>query len=426
MIVLLQNNVNHPRSDTLIWVSAFILANLRGTVLWEVLKQRFQLAELPWIEVLIWLILSLMATQSLIRENRITNFIQLWGQNWILVLFIVIAWLSLVWSVSFWVTFYRSAALVFSSFIAAYLGFRYTLRDLLNMLFRFGAALLIVCFTLAVFLPVIGAMGWEPYDGAWRGIFWHKNQLGSVTALFSLVFLIDALDEIGRPQSKSTLGFVFYAFSAVVIYFSRSVAGYFLFMIVSFGASLVYVWLKIRHRLTPIHYYSAVGLFALALTILVLNLELVFGLFNRDTSLTGRLPLWSYLIGSVFTESPWLGHGFGAIWSLPSFRIAAQELLGWGFPVVIGDNGFLDILLHVGLIGFIPFLGVLCLVFVGSVRFALREHSLIGSFPLLLMIYAVFANISFSLFLETETFLWLVMISALFILTKSRETFPTV
>jgi len=422
----MQNNMNHRRSDTLIWVSAFILANLRGTVVWEILKQRFQLAELPWIEVLIWLVLSLIAIRSLRREKDVTNFIPLWRHNWILILFSAIALLSLAWSVSIWVTLYRSAALVFSSFIGAYLGFRYSLGDLLNMLFRFGAALLILCFVVAAFLPVIGAMGWEPYDGAWRGIFWHKNQLGSVTALFSLVFLISALDEIGRPQSRSTLYFAFYAFSAVVIYFSKSVAGYFLFMIVSFGSFVIHVWLKIRHRLTPVHYYSAAGLFALALAILVLNLDLVFGLFNRDTSLTGRLPLWSYLIGGVFTETPWLGHGFGAIWSLTSFRTATQELLGWGFPVVIGDNGFLDILLHVGLIGFIPFLGVLFLVFVRALRFARREHSLISFFPLLLMIYAVFANISFSLFLETETFLWLVIVSALFLLTKSREISSTV
>ena len=268
-------------------------------------------------------------------------------------------------------------------------------------------------------------MGWEPYNGAWRGIFWHKNQLGSIMALFSLVFLIVALDEFGKPQSQSFLYFVFYLFSVVVIIFSKSVAGYFLCTIISVGAPVAYLWLKTRHRLKPVHYYSAAGFFMLALIVLLLNLDFLFGLFNRDTSLTGRLPLWSYLLGHVFAESPWLGHGFGAIWSLTSFRIATQKLLGWGFPVAIGDNGFLDILLHVGVLGFIPFLGVLTLAFIRSVRFAFQGRSLLNFFPFLLMIFAVFANISFSLFLETETFLWLMIISVLFLLTKPNEVYST-
>ena len=421
----MKSKINHPRSETFIWVGAFVIANLRSTVLWDLLRQGFQLTELPWIEVLSWLVLALLAVRSLHRENKGADFTQLWRQNWVLILFIAIALLSLIWSVSFRATIYRGSVLLFSSFIGAYLGFRYTLEDLLNILFRFGAALLIFCLALAIFLPIVGTMGWEPYDGAWRGIFWHKNQLGSVIALFSLVFLISAFGELGNAQGKAILYFIFYACSLVVIYFSKSVAGYFLCIMVSFSTPVAYIWLKIRHRLTAVHYYRVVGLFSLVFVVLMLNLDFVFGLFNRDTSLTGRLPLWSYLLGSVFAESPWLGHGFGAIWSLASFRIATQQLLGWVFPVAIGDNGFLDILLHVGLIGFIPFLGVLILAFIRSIRFAFGTRSVIAFFPLLLMIFAVFANISFSLFLETESFLWLVMMSVLFLLTKPRATVST-
>jgi O-antigen ligase len=99
-----------------------------------------------------------------------------------------------------------------------------------------------------------------------------------------------------------------------------------------------------------------------------------------------------------------------------------QHVVGWGFPVVIADNGFLDILLHVGILGFIPFLGVLIVAFVRSGKFAFRNPSLINFFPLLLMVYAVIANISFSLFLETETFIWLVIVASLFVVTRQPRT----
>lgn len=421
MVDGMNKNYDRFEAGSVIWVTAFILANLRGTVVWDVLKQGFGLAGLPWIEVFIWILLSVMAVRALLRDNLISAYLRLWKRNWILLVFIGVACLSILWSVSPSASLYRSAALLFSSLIGAYLGVRYPLDRLLNILFKFGALLLIICFALALFLPVVGAMDWEPYNGAWRGIFWHKNQLGSFAALFSLVFLIGALAELGKIQGKPALYAMFYLFSLVVIYFSKSVAGYFLCIILSFSAVLAFFWLKMRPRLKAIHYYGILGLGILGVVILIPNLDLVFGLFNRNTSLTGRVPLWSYLIGEVFPESPWLGHGFGAIWSTRSFRIATQQVVGWEFPVAIGDNGFLDILLHVGLMGFIPFLGVLIALFVRSGRFALQHLSIISFFPLLLAVFAVIANLSFSLFLETETFLWLLMVAMLFTATSSQQ-----
>lgn len=401
-----------------IWVTAFILSNLRGTVIWELLKQVFHPTALPWIEIFIWVALFVMTVRSLVRENLVADYILLWMQNWILVVFVAVALLSVVWSISFSTSLYRSAALLLSSLIGAYIGLRYSTTGLLNILFRFGTLLLIICFVLAVFLPILGAMMWEPYDGAWRGVFWHKNHFGAVSALFSTVFLICLLDELGKKDGKPLLYLVFYLFSMVNIFFSKSAAGYILFILMSFLVLLAFVWLKNRHRLKSIHYYGVLGIGIFTLAVILLNLDFFFGLFNRDVSLTGRIPLWNYLLRDVVAQSPWFGYGFGAIWSFASFRIAARQMLGWEFQVAIADNGFLDVLLHVGLIGFIPFLGVLIISVVRSFKYALHHSSLSAFFPLLIMIFAFFANLSFSLFLETESFVWLVVVAVLFVATK--------
>ncbi|MBN2118079.1 MAG: O-antigen ligase family protein [Anaerolineales bacterium] len=349
------------------------------------------------------------------------NYLRLWQQNWLLILFIVIAFLSLFWSVAFSASLYRSAALLFSSLIGAYIGMRYSLKGLLDILSRFGIFLLLVCFALALFYPAAGAMDWAPYNGAWRGVFWHKNQFGSIAALFTLVFAIGALNGIGKKDGRPTMYFAFYLFSAVVIYFSKSVAGYALCMIVSFCTLLAFLWLKIRHRLTPVHYYSALGLGILAAAVVWFNLDFILGLFNRDTSLTGRIPMWGHLLRDVIAKSPWIGHGFGALWYVGSFQVSMQQAVGWGFPIVIADNGFLDILLHVGLLGLIPFLGILVVMFIRSIKLVSQYRSLINFFPLVLMIFAIAANISFSLFLETETFIWLVMVASLFVVTRELQ-----
>lgn len=60
-------------------------------------------------------------------------------------------------------------------------------------------------------------------------------------------------------------------------------------------------------------------------------------------------------------------------------------------------NGFLDILLHVGLVGFVVASAV--------------------SFPLLIVLYACIANIAFSLFAETELLVWFLVVVVLLMTT---------
>lgn len=418
----MQSETNDNKAATFIWVTALILSNFRGTVIWDILKQGLGIDQLPWIEVMLWFVLVLLGVQVLIREGLFADYLQTWKKNVFLVLFIAIALLSLLWTVAFAATVYRAAVLLGSSLIGAYIGTRYSLEGILNILFRFGTILLIVCLAVALFIPLFGTMGWWPYNGAWRGIFWHKNQFGSIVALFNLVFLLGALNELPKKNSRFITYLVFYVFSVVLIYLSKSVAGYLLCISLTGLSLLAFLWLNVRHRLGKNHYYGLLGLGLLSVLVFLLNMDFIFGLFNRDTSLTGRLPMWSYLLNDVVTNSPWVGHGFGALWSQSAFRIQVQHAVGWEFPVAIGDNGFLDILLHVGAIGLTAFLGVLGTLFIRAGKLIRLQPSIISFFPLLLAIFAVLANITFSLFLETEAFLWLVMIAALFVTTEPRRT----
>ena len=67
------------------------------------------------------------------------------------------------------------------------------------------------------------------------------------------------------------------------------------------------------------------------------------------------------------------------------------------------------------------FSGVLMLVTVRSLLYGVSRKTLTAFFPLLVMVYAFFANITFSLFAETEVFVWFLIIAALFMATPSAE-----
>jgi hypothetical protein len=69
-------------------------------------------------------------------------------------------------------------------------------------------------------------------------------------------------------------------------------------------------------------------------------------------------------------------------------------------------------------VGVILFVGVLVLITVRAFRFAVTQKKLEGFFPLLVMVYAVFANISFSLFAESEVFVWMLIVAVLFMATS--------
>jgi len=409
------NRMERSRIESWIWVIAFVLSSLRATIFWNLFLDAFHMKALPWIEIGLWMVLAVLAFRSLQAENLFNEFMFSLKRNLFLVAFIVVVLASISWSVAPGITAYRSLTVLFSSLLGAYIGFRCSNRKLMDILYKFGAMLLVLCFAFAVFLPVAGAMTWVPYNGAWRGVFWHKNHLGSIAALINLVYLLSALDRIGfRKWSLLALDVILYLFSLGIVFFSRSAAGLVVVLALNFSAVLAFVWIKMRSSLKPVHYYLVLGLGAIAIIILLLNLNFVFALFNRSPTLTGRVPVWNYLVRVVIRRSPWLGYGFGAVWSIASFREGLQHRFDWGYPLVIADNGFLDILLHVGFLGFIPFLGVLILALVRSFKLAIRSRTLPDFFPLLLVVFAVFANLSFSLFLETETFVWLIIIAASF------------
>jgi O-antigen ligase len=181
----------------------------------------------------------------------------------------------------------------------------------------------------------------------------------------------------------------------------------------------VWCWLKFYAYLRSWHYYLLLGMLGVGLTLLLLNLDLVFGVFNRDTTLTGRMGLWDYLLNKA-TARPWWGYGFGAVWTLDWFREDVRRHVGWASQPLIADNGFLDIFLHLGLVGVVILLGILTVTAVRAFQWAISKKQLADFFPLLFVCYLLIANIPFSLIAETEVFTWFLLIAVLFMTTPSQ------
>jgi len=400
---------------------AFFLANFRASIFSSLFPDTSRFDGAAWMETAFWLLPICLLVWILARDRLLGAYLAEWRKNGLLLAFVAFAFFSMAWSVSLLNSLYRWLGLAFSSLIAAYIGLRYNVRGLLVVLFWFGAIFLILNFSFGILVPRVTIMTWPPYNGAWRGLFWHRNHLGSIAALFNALFLVRLIAQYQARRREFIIDGILYLLSLLLVHLASSATGYILVVLIHFATGLALLWLRFADRLRPVHYYLAFGVLMLGAIMALTNLGTLLSLLNRDTTLTGRTGLWKYLLESVVRQSPWFGYGFGAIWTFEWFRVGTQHLLGWGYPIVIGDNGFLDILLHVGIIGLALFVGVFSTAWVRSLQHMLADRTLEGFFPALFMFYATLANMSYSLFLESESFIWLLLVAILFMTRRDPE-----
>lgn len=407
------------KDDLNILVLSIFLATLRGSVFWTLYANTSSIFAAGWFEVLSWCFLAFLIVRVLKKENFSEEFKQRWQQEYFLLFFIAFSLVSVLWSISITDTLYRFFILLLSSFAGSFMGYFYGVKKLIKILFWTGMFVVATSFAVVFSLPSIGIHYGHPYYGAWRGIYWHKNQLGSLMALFNAIFLLSFFMR-SKSIFKRILSFILYVFSLLLVFFAKSAAGYILVMGLHLLIAIIAIWLWLRDSLKAIHYYTFLFSGIVIVIIIYKNLDFLFGLLGRSPSLTGRIPMWEILIRKVVFRSPWIGYGFGAVWTVEKFRVGMQHAAGWGYPILIADNGFLDILLHLGLIGLLLFLSVWISVWVRSIRHAFEKHTLLDFFPLVFMFYTFVGNLSFSLFLEVESLIWMILVALLFAVSKNN------
>lgn len=114
--------------------------------------------------------------------------------------------------------------------------------------------------------------------------------------------------------------------------------------------------------------------------------EAVFG----DGTLTGRTDIWEFA-AELIARRPLLGYGYEAVWGMGYEGIAYKNTLGFPRIAPTGHNGYVDILLYMGVAGFVPLILFLIAALAAAGRLA-RLDARLGWLSLTLAVFVILHN----------------------------------
>lgn len=324
-------------------------------------------------------------------------------------LMVIVVAISPFWSTMPGETWGEIAPLLRVTLFSLYLASRYSLKEILQLMgWALGLAAVLSVF-FGAFLPSYGVMGrgyigqsqdWT-HEGSWRGIYSHKVTLGSIMALSILVsvYLASWKNSL-RPLALIA---IFMAMLALMMSTTKAALGV---LIVVLGCIPIYRTL--RWKATQLALFLAVGIPLGTLLIggLLSNAGSILAAFGKTTTLSGRTEIWPLVIENI-GHRPWFGYGYHTFW-LNGWEGDAANIwvyLPRGFEPSHSHNGFLDMLLSFGLVGFVVF-GLNLIAFGWrAFRWARTNHSPEGLVPVLLLTFMMLINITESLWLKPDI-LW--------------------
>lgn len=296
---------------------------------------------------ILWVAVYGVVVLRLIPQSRL--IITMVRANKFLLLLVLLAVSSTMWSGDPGLTLRRTIALVATTLIGIDFAVRYSVRDQLRLLYI--ALGLVVSLGIAAELFFPGLIPGVDFDSAaWHGLWSAKNEWGRIVVLAAVAVL---------SRSRRSLRDFVLVGCLVLLAFGLTVLAH------SIGALVILAAMLLLFRIIPALRWRpkilakaglAAALIVLPISYLLFqNLDKVTSIVGRDASLTGRVGIWQLVLPSIATN-PILGYGYSAFW-LPDSQTAARirEELNWaGAPHA--HNGFIEMALGLGFAGLLLFL----------------------------------------------------------------------
>jgi len=342
-------------------------------------------------------------------STRFRSILAVCKRSKLLLLLPVLALASTLWSQNPRHTLVDSLNLVLTTLFVIYLFVRYPGDRVVSFLTLSACISLLLCVFVVIAFPSIGIDSFQ--QNAWRGIFGQRNNCAAACALFLVVGLhnrthglveqlirgsVIVLSFVFIAMSSSRTGFILAIFALVLTYGLRSIS-----KIRSLDRILFLMVLAIPSTLAAVFIGS--------------HFNQVLAAMDKDPTMTQRTIIWAQVLPSI-AKHPLMGYGYSAFWAGLNGE-SMQTVLTTGWMEGQAQNGYLDTLLQLGLLGLIPLLTVFLRGFIQAATTI--ERDLLGpttSLAIVLLPLILMENIGESSLLLPLGIPWFYALIALVIL----------
>jgi O-antigen ligase len=337
----------------------------------------------------------------------------------VIILLITLIFLSSIWSVDLEKTLVRSIATFGTTLFGIYFSTRYSIKQQLHILgWVFGLAIFLNVF-FAIVLPQYGIMQ-GIHTGAWRGIYTHKNGLGAMMALSTIIFIILAV-------SNKTNASLFYGgiVSSIILLLLSRASSPLIYLIILICIYFIINFLfanksKVKYQLKAL-FVSLIIVFSGALIIWsIIASEAIANIFGKDLTFTGRTALWSF-VWELVQKRPWLGYGYEALWSSHNSETESIWLaLAWEAPN--SHNAFLEVLLGLGFLGFFLLAVHILINFLKGITLIYQTGRLDYFLVVMLIPLILFSGLTEAYFISRNSIYWVLYVSTTLSLQQNSNT----
>jgi len=314
---------------------------------------------------------------------------------------------SSAWSVASSYTVVHWIALLGTGIIGLYLAIRFEPDEQLNVVAGCLATVAIASLLVVVFLPGIGLAP----GGAWQGVFFPKNSLGRMMALGTFVFVLLVIER----RRKRWVCISMAVLCAVLLLLSQSATAIVVCVLMLALLPFRKLLTMGNRLLVPLLAFFSM-LIMPVLAWLAGNSNAILRILGRDNSFTGRIPLWNVVLQEIASR-PLFGFGYGAFWTTGEAD-RVRTTIGWNAPHA--HNGFLEMLLGVGLIGGAFFTIGLLRNLGLAVRAARRGDQIGESWPLFFIVFNLFYSLTESSLLGANSILTMLFVANSYWVVRAR------
>ena len=254
-----------------------------------------------------------------------------------------------------------------------------------------------------------------------EGIYPQKNVLGGVLLIVLPILVFAAVTRRGLLRLVA-FGAIGGAFLLLVLSQSKTSLG------LTIVVPLVVLGAMLAARVLRTNPALLIGFAILLLYVGWVLLTQVTGITADDLSLvlfgdptfTGRTYIWDF-IGEQIDERPVFGYGYNSFWAVgydsPSFR----EAPGFIISLIQSHNGYLDVRIETGLIGFTILCAMIAFALAQTASLAKRDPAL-GFLAMTLVLTAILHNLLESSFVRNYAAMWVGFLLAIALSTPRFGT----